>query len=74
MIVGGAFGWVASWIYTYTRADSRSLADLAAGTVQVEDVPMPRDAFRKAFFPILVVAGCWIVLAGVIPLAMKLAR
>jgi hypothetical protein len=74
MILGGAFGWIAAWAYTYTRADSRSLVDLAAGTVQVEDVPMPPDAFRKALVPILAVAGCWILLTGIIPLAMKLAR
>jgi hypothetical protein len=74
MIFGASLGWLASWVYTYSRPDSRGLADLAAGTLQVEDSPMPRDAFRKAFVPILLVAGCWILLGGVIPLAMKLAR
>ncbi len=35
---------------------------------------MPRDAFHKALVMIAVVGGGWIVLAGVIPLAIRLAK
>jgi hypothetical protein len=73
-IVCGVVAWVASWFYACSRADKRSLADLAAGTLQVEEAPMPRDAFRKAWVLIFAVAGCWLLLAGVIPLVMALFR
>jgi hypothetical protein len=73
-IVCGIVAWVASWLYACSRADKRSLADLAAGTVQVEETPMRRDAFGKAWLLIFAVTGCWLLLAGVIPLVMALVR
>lgn len=74
MFAGAIVGWLTAWIYTYSRPDSRSLADLAAGTIQVEETPMPRGVSRNAWLMILAVAGCWLLLAGVIPLAARLVR
>ena len=74
MLVGGIAGWLTSWVYVYMRSDSRSLADLAAGTVQVEEAPMPRGVYGKAWILILAAVGCWLLLAGVIPLVLKLIR
>lgn len=74
MFVGAILGWLTAWIYAYSRPDSRSLADLAAGTLQVEDAPMPRQVSRRAWLMILAVAAGWLLLAGVIPLVVRLIQ
>jgi hypothetical protein len=69
-IVSAAFTWGASALYGWSREDMRGVFDLVTGTLQVEEGPMPDDAFGKACKRLLAVVGIWVFLGCVLPLTV----
>ena len=72
MIGMAVLGWIASWITVIQRQDERGLLDLAAGTVQTEEVPLAPNATNRALLQLLPVLGFWCLFLVGIPLLLWL--
>lgn len=71
-VVCAALSWAAASFYATRRQDKRSLLDLAAGTIQIEDSPLSASARMTALLPFAAVVSVWALLGGVVPLILKM--
>jgi hypothetical protein len=69
-VASAALSWAASIVYVKRRPDRRSLLDLAAGTIQIEDTALSDGARMKALAPFAATVAIWIILAGIMPFAV----
>jgi hypothetical protein len=73
-VVSAALGWGASWIYLLRRPDKRSILDLATGTIQIEETPLPDEARRQALVPFAAAVSFWILVGWVFPFILKMLK
>ncbi|AFM26630.1 hypothetical protein [Desulfomonile tiedjei] len=74
MTVCAALSWGAACYYALKRPDKRSLLDLAAGTIQVEETVLPDKARMMAFGLFAAATGFWIVLGILLPLLQRFVK
>ncbi len=74
MMVCAALSWGAACYYALKRPDKRSLLDLAAGTIQVEETVLPDKARIAAFGPFAAATGFWIILGILLPLMQRFVK
>ncbi len=73
-VVCAALSWAAASLYVRRRPDKRSLLDLAAGTIQVEEIALSDEARKKALAPFAAAVGTWVFLGGLLPFILKTLR
>ncbi|MBI5248411.1 MAG: hypothetical protein HY912_02855, partial [Desulfomonile tiedjei] len=73
-VVSTALSWAAASFYATKRPDKRSLLDLAAGTIQIEEAALSDNARRKALIPFAAAAGFWILVGVVLPYILRTVK
>jgi hypothetical protein len=71
MVVMAAVAWVTSWLVVIAAPDKRGLLDRAAGTIQVEETFLPRDAVNTALTPLMSAVAFFVVIGVLIPMIFK---
>jgi hypothetical protein len=71
MVVMAAVAWTISWLVTMASPDRRGLLDRAAGTIQVEETFLARDAVNTALTPLMSALAFFVIIGVLLPMIFK---